>query len=122
MELGVGQRYTTAIGTWRYHIPQVRRQCLCNGGVTSLCPHLVRDASGLSGPGCWGTVSLAHRLREDRLGAKIDTYISIFSTCQPENHLLLLPFSPAATAYACSDLCGARIPRFLTSRATAGVS
>lgn len=44
--------------------------------------YLVSSKSGPSGPGRWGTVSLAHRPREGRLGAKSDTYISIFSTCQ----------------------------------------
>lgn len=67
-------------------------------------PYLVSSENGLSSPVCLGTVSPTHRPREDRPGAKTDTYISIFSTCQPENHLLLLPLSPAATAYFYSDL------------------
>ena len=37
---------------------------LCYGGVTSLCLLV----SSESGPGGWGTVSLAHRPREDRIG------------------------------------------------------
>lgn len=81
----------------------MRRQCRrwCR---FSLSPYLDSSENGLSSPVCLGTVSLAHRPREDSLGAKTDTYNSIFSTCQPENHLLLLPLSPAATAYSYSDL------------------
>lgn len=94
-----------ANGSWRYHSPQVRRQCRwwCR---FSLSPYLVSSENGLSSPVCLGTVSPAHRPREDRPGAKTDTYISIFSTCQPENHLLLLLLSPDATAYSFSHLWG----------------
>ena len=67
--------------------------------------------SSESGPGSWGTLSLARRPREDRLGANSDTCISIFSICQPEDHLLLLLFSSAATVCVHSDLCRARISR-----------
>lgn len=73
--------------------------------------YLVSSKSGLSGPGRWETVSLAHRPREGRLGAKSDTCFSIFSACQPENHLLLLPFSPAATVRAHNDQRRARMSR-----------
>lgn len=84
--------------------------------------YLVSSESGPSGPGSWGTISLTHRPREGRLGAKSDTGISIFSICQPENHLLLLPFSLAATVRARSDLRRTRMSRsHSTSQAMAGL-
>lgn len=66
--------------------------------------------SSESGPGKWGTVSLAHRPREGRLGAKSDTCVSIFSICQPESHLPLLPFSSAATVCAAVICVGPELP------------
>lgn len=106
-----------ATGTWRCHIPQERTQYLYYALVVSLlfASYLV---SSESGPGGWGTVSLAHRPREDRIWGNSDSCISIFSTCQPENHLLLLPFSSAATVRALGDLRRAQS----TSRAMAGLS
>lgn len=102
-----------------------------SGGIGSVCAmvvsllfasYLVSSESGPSGPGSWGTVSLTHRPREGRLGAKSDTGVSIFSICQPENHLLLLPFSPAATVRARSDLRRTRMSRsHSTSQAMAGL-
>lgn len=111
-----------AIRTWRYHIPQMRTVCAMVV-LLLFASYLVSSESGPSGAGRWGTVSLAHRPREGRLGAKSETCISIFSTCQLENYLLLIPFSPAATVRAHSDLPRARISRSQsTSRAIAGLS
>lgn len=53
--------------------------------------YLVSSQSGLSGHGRWGTVSLAHRPSEGRLGAKPDTCISIFSTCHRKTTSFCFP-------------------------------
>lgn len=93
--------------------------CPWKGGrATSLRPYLV--SSGPSGSGCGGTVPLAraHRSREGRLGGEAASFLdSIFSTCQPENHLLPLPFSLSGAACACNHPLGPRISR---SRESAG--
>lgn len=106
-------------GNWDLEVSHLPNEDSVCAMVVSLlfASYLVSSKSGPSGPGRWGTVSLAHRPREGRLGAKSDTCVSIFSACQPENHLLLLPFSPAATVAPTMTCVG---PECLGPRAPAG--